>query len=254
MCLALVALRTHPHYPLVVAANRDEFHRRPAAAAGWWPEGWLAGRDLQAGGTWLGVTPAGRWALVTNVREPGRHDPRAPSRGTLVPRFLAHDGDAASGVAAAVDSAAAGNGFNLIGGVGATAVWGSNRAPEPRTLVPGIHGLSNAQLDTPWPKLRRSTAAVQQWCASGDDSLDTLLALLDDRERAPNDELPATGIPVEWERRLSAPFIVGDDYGTRCSTVFALDHDRTLEFVERSFATDGTPTGDVRLRFRLQQR
>lgn len=254
MCLALVAIATHPRYPLVVAANRDEFHHRPAAAAHWWPEGWLAGRDLGAGGAWLGVTRYGRWGLVTNVREPTRHDPAAPSRGALVPTFLRAGGDSASAVAATIASAGSSNGFNLVGGVRDQAAWGSNRSANVRVLPAGISGLSNAQLDTPWPKLRRATAALQGWCLAADASLDRLVDLLGDRTLAPDDELPATGVSLAWERVLSAPFIVSEAYGTRCSTVLTIDRDGRVGFVERSFAPDGSAIGEVRESFRLTSR
>ena len=254
MCLALVAVCAHARYPLVVVANRDEFHRRPTAPAQWWPEGWYGGRDLQAGGTWLGVAPTGRWALLTNVREPSRHDPRAPSRGALVPAFLAGDDAPAAAVAATIAAAGSGNGFNLLGGDAGGIAWASNRAPSPRTLTQGVHGLSNALLDTPWPKVRRTAAALRRWCAAGEIALDALADLLADRAIAPDDELPSTGVPLEWERRLSAPFIVGADYGTRCSTIFAIDDGGNLQFVERSFAADGSPDGEVREAFRLRGR
>jgi uncharacterized protein with NRDE domain len=152
MCLALLAFDAHARYPVVIAANRDEFHDRAAAPAGWWQEGWLAGRDCVAGGTWLGITRGGRWALVTNVREPGRHDPAAPSRGTLVPNVLAHPASIADGLARVVGTAAGYNGFNLAAGNTREAHWGSNRAAGPRALAAGVYGLSNATLDTPWPK------------------------------------------------------------------------------------------------------
>jgi uncharacterized protein with NRDE domain len=254
MCLALVAIGVHPRYPLLVAANRDEFHRRPAAPAQWWSEGWFGGRDLEAGGTWLGVAPTGRWALLTNVREPSRHDPRAPSRGALVPAFLA-DGDApAAAIAATTAAAGSSNGFNLLGGDATAIAWASNRAPSPRTLTHGVHGLSNALLDTPWPKVRRTATALRHWCAAGGMPLDALVDLLADRTIATDDELPSTGVPLEWERRLSAPFIVSPDYGTRCSTVFAVDGTGNLQFIERSFAADGSPSGEVREAFRLRTR
>jgi len=252
MCLAVVAIGVHPRYPLVVAANRDEFHRRPTAAAQWWPEGWFGGRDLAAGGTWLGVAPSGRWALLTNVREPARHDPAAPSRGALVPAFLRSEDPPA--VALANACSAPGNGFNLLGGDAATIAWGSNRAAAPKTLAGGIHALSNALIDTPWPKVVRTRAALRRWCADPAATLEGLLDLLDDRAEAADADLPATGVPLAWERRLSAPFIVGADYGTRCSTAFTVDAGREVDFVERAFTPEGRCSGEVRERFRLTDR
>ena len=167
MCLALIAFAAHPRYRLVVAANRDEFHARPAAAATWWDEGILAGRDLKEGGTWLGVDRRGRFALLTNVRDPSRHDPGAPSRGALVPRLLASSAPPSISLPALVRGAARYNGFNLIAGDSTGLHWGSNRAAAPAALEPGIYGVSNHLLDTPWPKVERTKAAFRRWCAAG---------------------------------------------------------------------------------------
>jgi uncharacterized protein with NRDE domain len=164
MCLALFALDAHPRYALVVAANRDEYHARPASRAAWWDEGWLAGRDLKAGGTWFGVTRSARWAFVTNVREPSRHDPSAPSRGVLVPAVLADPSLPAASLGRIVAGATAQNGFNLVAGSVAEAAWGSNRGAASQRLPAGIHGVSNATIDTPWPKVTRTKAALAAWC------------------------------------------------------------------------------------------
>jgi uncharacterized protein with NRDE domain len=251
MCLVVAAIAAHPRYPLVIAANRDEFHRRASLAAHWWDDGFLAGRDLTAGGAWFGINRPGRWALLTNVREPARHDPAAPSRGAWVPRLLqAHDdpGPALHRLQAAMSQH---NGLNLLAGVGARAFWASNRHPGVLALEPGVHGLSNAALDTPWPKLNRTVSALRDWCADPKADLEDAFALLGDRRIARDDELPSTGIPLEWERRLSCPFIVGDDYGTRCSTVLTIDHDRRATFVERSFDSSGRIAGEARHQFPL---
>jgi len=249
MCLALFALAAHPRYTLVVAANRDEYHARPATAAAWWDEGWLGGRDLKAGGTWFGVTRAARWAFVTNVREPSRHDPDAPSRGSLVPAVLADAQPPPVSLERIVTAATAQNGFNLVAGVGAHAAWGSNRAVAAEVLPAGVHGVSNAALDTPWPKVTRTKARVAAWCAAGETDIAPLLAMLADARVARDAELPSTGITLERERLLSAPFIVSAGYGTRCSTVLTLTHDGTARFVERSFDPDGRARGDIEHRF-----
>ena len=253
MCLALLALAAHPRYAAVIAANRDEYHARTAAPAAWWDEGWLAGRDLSAGGTWLGVTRTGRWALLTNVREPGRKDVAAPSRRALVKRVLADRALPGACVAAVVGGAAAYNGFNLLAGVATSAHWGSNRTATTVALTPGIHGVSNAALDTPWPKVVRSREAFGAWCAGRTDDFDPLFALLGDTTRAPDDLLPATGVPLEWERLLSAPFIVAEDggYGTRCSTVLAIGCDGDARFIERTFDPAGRQVGEVDFRFNV---
>jgi uncharacterized protein with NRDE domain len=253
VCLALVALGAHDRYAAVIAANRDEFHARATAPAGWWHEGWLAGRDLTAGGTWLGVTRTGRWALITNVREPGRHDPAAPSRGALVTSALADAAPAAEAVGRIVRDAARYNGFNLVAGTTRDAHWGSNRAEAPHALAEGVHGISNALLETPWPKVTRTKAAFARWCARDDADVDALFALLGDRGIAPDDELPATGIALDRERMLSAPFIVSPEYGTRSSSVLAIGYDGEARFMERSFDPAGRTTVVVDERFRLAE-
>jgi uncharacterized protein with NRDE domain len=254
MCLAVVALDAHPRYTLVVAANRDEFHARATAPAHWWDEGWLAGRDLAGGGTWLGVTRAGRWALLTNIREPARYDPLAPSRGELVTRVLAAPGDAGRALAEVAGDGACHNGFNLLAGEDGGAYWGSNRERQTRALAAGIHGLSNDRLDTPWPKVVRTKAAVAAWCAAGGTdaaALERLFAILGARQPAADSELPHTGIPLARERALSSPFIVSGEYGTRSSTVLAIARDGEARFVERSFDPAGEPLGEVDFRFRI---
>jgi uncharacterized protein with NRDE domain len=253
MCLVVVALAAHPRYSLVVAANRDEYHARAALPAVWGDHppyaGMLAGRDLAAGGTWMGVRDDGRWALVTNVREGRGGDTTAPSRGELVPDVL--NAPPASALAALGRKAAAYNGFNLLAGDAGSATWMSNRAAGLQSLAHGIHGLSNARLDTPWPKVTRTRDAVDAWAARGGDDLAPLFAALADRTRATDANLPATGVPLEWERLLSAPFIVSDGYGTRCSTVLAIGHDGIARFVERSFDARGDATGEVAFDFTL---
>ena len=258
MCLAIVALDAHPRYALVVAANRDEYHARPTEAAHWWiaEDGAeiLAGRDLEAGGTWLGVTRSGRWAFVTNVRQGTARDLHAPSRGSLVPRVLRDSRDPHSALVAAIADAHHYNGFNLMAGDIDRASWGSNRDERGSPLPSGIHGLSNAQLDTPWPKLVRTKSGVAAWTEAGREDIDALLALLTDRERAHDHELPSTGVSREWERVLSAPFITGESYGTRSSTVLTLSRDGEARLVEQSFDARGEPAGRVEHTFRLTTR
>ena len=252
MCLALFALDAHPRYALVVAANRDEYHARPASTAAWWDEGWLAGRDLKAGGTWFGVTRSARWAFVTNVREPSRHNPNAPSRGVLVPAVLADASPPAASLGRIVAGATAQNGFNLVAGSVADATWGSNRGAVTQGLPAGIHGLSNAAIDTPWPKVTRTKAALAAWCDAADANVAPLFALLADAHVAPDAELPSTGVTLERERLLSSPFIVSAGYGTRCSTILTVTRDGSAHFIERSFDPGGTTTGDVEHRFALE--
>lgn len=256
MCLAVIAIDAHPHYATVIAANRDEFHARPSQPARWWAHveapPILAGRDLEHGGTWLGVTAAGRWAFVTNVREPGLHEARAPSRGVLVPTLLRDPRPPIDALASIVESARHYNGFNLVAGEEGAVAFGSNRGPRVLPLGRGIYGVSNAQLDTPWPKLARARAGMAAWVASGDDDVGLLWSILADRVPAPDDELPSTGIARERERLLSSTFILSDSYGTRCSTLLALSRDGDAQFIERSFDAAGETTGEVTFRFRLE--
>jgi uncharacterized protein with NRDE domain len=252
MCLAVVALDAHPRHAVVLAANRDELHARAALPAGWWPDGdvpLLAGRDLVGGGTWLGVDRRGRFAFVTNVRDPARHDPAAPTRGTLVPRVLRDPSPIDAAVARAVQDGAALNGFNLLAGDAHGAAWGSNRGQVSQRLAAGVHGVSNALLDTPWPKVVRTRERLCAWLATGDDDLAPLFDLLADRAMAPDDELPDTGVGVARERLLSAPFIADATYGTRCSTVVTIGRDGRVRFVERSFDAAGRAVGEVDVAF-----
>lgn len=251
MCLAAFALNDHPRFPLVIAANRDEFFARAAAPMDWWADrpDILAGRDLDAGGTWFGLARSGRLALLTNVREPGRQNPEAPSRGALVVDWLE---SAADGPGFAQGLAAGYNGFNLVTADLAlnTWHWFSNRAVAPVALGPGIHTLSNAALDTPWPKTTGLRAALSQALALADDADDLterLLAALAAPTPAPDADLPDTGVGLARERLLSPRFIRMPDparpgqavYGTRCSTVLVRDAGGATRVVERSITADG---------------
>jgi uncharacterized protein with NRDE domain len=244
MCLALIALHVHPRYPLVIAANRDEFHARAADPAHWWTSTMLAGRDRAGGGTWFGVTRTGRWALITNFREGVARDALAPSRGSLVTGALGADEPTLGFAARASVDGQRFHGFNLLAGEGAAGAYASNRASGAQVLGRGIAGLSNHLLDTPWPKVLRSKAALAAALARDDDPLDTAFELLADREAAPVAALPATGV--------SAVFIVSPEYGTRCSTVMTLDRDGGARFVERSFDPSGSMTGDVAHAFHIE--
>jgi uncharacterized protein with NRDE domain len=194
-------------------------------------------------------------ALLTNVRDPSRHDATAPTRGTLVPRFLVDRASPAVALASLVAGGARHNGFNLVAGNASELHWGSNRAASPAKLTPGIHGLSNHLLDTPWPKVERTKAALARWCSESAvaDDLAPVFALLRDTEQAPDAALPSTGVPREWERLLSSPFIVSATYGTRCSTVVTVGDDGNVRLVERSFDPSGNATGDVDYHFAMEE-
>lgn len=256
MCLLVLAHRVHPAWRLVVAANRDELHARATAPAGWWddhPEV-LGGRDLEAGGTWLGVTRDGRFAALTNVREPGsmRRGPR--SRGELVRDFLTGAATPASFLADLVPRGGDFPGFNLVVGDTEELWHWSNRGPAPCRLAPGLFGLSNAGLDTPWPKVVRARAALGELIGAGQlDSPVTgaeeerALAVLADRAVAPDAALPDTGVGLERERLLAPAFIVSPAYGTRSSTLLCLGIDGGIHLVERSFDPAGNASGTVRV-------
>lgn len=251
MCLAAFAIGVHTHFPLVIAANRDEFFARPAAPMAWWADrpDLLAGRDLEAGGSWFGLTRGGRLALLTNVREPGRQLANAPSRGALVVDWLAGDDDAQ---AFAAGLAQGYNGFNLVAADLARNTWHwiSNRAASPVPLGPGIHAVSNAALDTPWPKTVGLKAAMAQALAEADSAeqlADALFAALADATPAPDAELPDTGVGLERERLLSPRFVRMTDparprlagYGTRGSTVLVRDARGATLVLERGVRADG---------------
>jgi uncharacterized protein with NRDE domain len=252
MCLILFAYRAHPDYPLVVAANRDEWFRRPTAPAGFWrdaPEV-FAGRDLEQQGTWLGVTRRGRFAALTNFRDPGSNRPDAPSRGMLVSAFLRSQAPAREYLERLRSDAARYNGFSLLAGDGDSLAYFSNREGEIRDLAPGVYGLSNSLLDVPWPKVQSGKAQLAAALGGGPDTA-ALLAMLDDTELATDDALPSTGVSRDWERRLSSLRIVGEAYGTRSSTVLLVGADGDVTFVERSFDESGGEVGLVHERFRL---
>jgi uncharacterized protein with NRDE domain len=249
VCLALIALAAHPRLPLVIAANRDEFHERAALPAHWWPSGMLAGEDRVAGGTWFGVNRAGRWALATNYREGVPRDPSAPSRGELVTRALSDSGRPLVTAAAIAADGDRYHGFNLLIGEGARAAYASNRASGAIALQPGVHGLSNHLLETPWPKVVRSKAKITAWLPAGSEDLTALFELLADCAQADVAALPSTGVAPQWERLLSSPFIVDARYGTRCSTVLAISAEGKARFIERSFDSAGSLTGEVSFEF-----
>lgn len=245
MCLIGIAYRTAPGVELVVAANRDEFHARPCAPAAFWEDApnIFGGRDLQGGGTWLAATRDGRFAAVTNVRRMVPPNPRAPSRGALVTDFLRSRTRAADYAASLRDRALDFSGFNLLLHDGHELRYVDNHpAFEDAAVKPGLHVVSNDQLDTPWPKSLRLRAVMERSLEP-----EPLFAALGDRAAARDDELPDTGVGLPMERMLSPPFIVSERYGTRCSTWLRIGGGR-IEFEERRFGVDGRETGRTRER------
>lgn len=239
MCLIVVGWRVHPDFPLVVAANRDEFYVRPSLPAGRWPEdaSIIGGRDLEAGGTWLGVRADGHFAAVTNVREPGAPQGRR-SRGELTRDYLLGSHSAET-YAKATDGGEF-SGFNLLVADADELWYLSNRGDGARRLQAGIYGLSNHRLDTPWPKLVAARAGVAAALPRLPDTAG-LFAILADAAQVADADLPNTGVPLDWERRLSAIFVRSEDYGTRASTVLLRGADGGIRLEERSFGAHGRP-------------
>lgn len=244
MCLIAFSWNPDGAMPLLMLANRDEYYARRSAPADWWsePDGLWAGRDLQAGGTWLGMTRTGRFAALTNYRSEASPDPEARSRGELVLNYFASDSAPEAYVNALMREASSYNGFNLVvgevyGRAGrAPSLWycGNQSGAEPRSLSTGLYGLSNAVLDTPWPKLMRLKSRLAKVGDTREDLLDACLSFLSDPTPANDAELPKTGLSPEWERALSAIFITGPAYGTRAQTVIRADADGLIEATERS--------------------
>lgn len=252
MCLIAFALHAHPRYALVLAANRDEFHARPTAAAAFHDGDTrlFGGRDLQAGGGWLLASRQGRITAVTNVRT-GQPEVAPRSRGALVRNITHSELELRDGIADIAANAADYGRFNLFAYQRGQAFYSSNH-PDfmAQEVASGVHALSNAALDTPWPKTSRLRRAMRAFVEHEDDDASLLFDALANREIAPDAALPSTGVPLDWERRLSAAFIHGDQYGTRASTVVLLDA-HGIRFIERSFGPQGILLGEVDQRIAL---
>lgn len=255
MCLILIARQYHRDYPLVIAANRDEYFDRPARPAGFWPEHpqLLAGQDLSAGGTWLGITRSGRFAALTNVREPDRLPPEnAISRGHLVTGFLTGEQSPEEYLQQLPGEGY--SGFNLICGNHRQIWYASNRQPGITAVTEGAHGLSNATLNTPWPKVVSGTRALTR-ALDGAPELapDQLLPLLNHRQRPADEDLPDTGVGLPMEQILSSRFIEGQsvNYGTRASTVLLIRYDGLVKFKEWQWDEQGQAAGAAAWEFML---
>ena len=253
MCLIGIAWKAHPDFPLIVAANRDEYHARPTAPSAWWQDTpqLLAGRDLQSGGAWMGITRAGRFAALTNYRSAAEIDSNAPSRGALVAHFLTSAAAPAQYAGMVGAEGARYNGFNLLAGTLEQLWYVGNHSATPEALTPGVYGLSNALLDTPWFKVTSLKMALGEALgkvvrqAPLQSTISSLFAdlfrALSSTRPSPDTALPQTSVPVERERLLSSAMIIAPVYGTRASTVLGVAHDGTVFWEERSF----TPAGDV---------
>jgi uncharacterized protein with NRDE domain len=239
MCLIVFAWQVVPGTPLIVAANRDEFYDRPALPANWWDDHphVYAGRDLRGGGTWIGISRDGRFGALTNVRAPAEKQDDAPSRGALVANYLTGQATAQQYVTEIAGHAHRFNGFNLLVGNGKELIWFSNGKKEDarngKPLAPGIYGLSNDSLDSPWPKVVRTKAQFASLLCQGAPQ-DAFFEMLTDTTRASDCRLPKTGVGVEMERLLSAVMIESPNYGTRTSTVVQLDSNNHAVLTERA--------------------
>ncbi len=245
MCTIFFSYDQHPDYWLIVAANRDEFYERPTREAGFWedhPE-ILAGRDLRGNGTWMGITRTGRIAAITNVRDPKSIKAGAPTRGDLVTGFLAGKTMPRTYLETLDKHSEQYNGFNLIVGNGETLCYYSNQNRRLSEISPGVHGLSNHLLNTPWPKVKRGTARFADLVGSGGGIRhEEIFTLLQDGDRAPDGLLPETGVGIEWERLLSSLHINGEIYGTRTASLLLMSRDGNVTFLERTYpAGNATP-------------
>ena len=241
MCLILFALQQHAEFPLVVIANRDEYYARPTRSAHWWQdsEGVFAGRDLDARGTWMGVSRKGRFAAVTNVREPGMFAKARLSRGKLPQEFLVGDEPPESFVERIGPHADDYAGFNLLIGDSAGLFFYSNRRAGLMQIPDGVHGVSNGLFDEAWPKLNSGKQALARVLAA-DSNTNDLMRILTDNSIAEDEHLPATGVSLDIERMLSSRFIRSADYGTRACSVVKFDNHNQISFVEQNYTDAGT--------------
>lgn len=257
MCLILLAWHSHPEYPLVFAGNRDEAYGRPSAAADFWkddPE-IFGGRDLELGGTWLGLRRNGRFAAVTNYRDGPARQPAPRSRGELTANFLRGGAEPASYLKKVAPDAALYGGFTLLVGDLDRLYGLSNRGGGVEELAPGVHGLSNHLLNTPWPKILRGKQRVSALLGAGENELiEGLFEALADRSAASSADLPDTGVGAARERELSPAFIAADHYGTRASTVLLIARGGKVIFVERRFGPRGAPLGQTERRFAFAEK
>ncbi len=257
VCLVLWAYDCHEKYKLVVAANRDEFYHRPTLPAYYWPENpsTLAGKDLKEGGTWMGITTCGRFATLTNYRDPSSVNPAAPSRGHLVQRYLEGDIHPESYLQSLLDEGGRYNGYNLLAGNRDEMFYFSNREKLVRRVEKGFHGLSNSLMNVPWPKVTRGIKGLADCLKETDVEAERLFELMADKERASDHELPSTGVSLELERILSPLFIESAeyDYGTRTTTLILMDRDDGVQFWERTFLIQQAALcSDVHYKFTVQ--
>ena len=245
MCLILFAWQQHPDYPLIAIANRDEYYARPSRDAQWWEDGDIyAGRDLEAGGTWLGVNRRGHFAAVTNVREPGGMQPGKRTRGELTRDFLSGSDNAETYLQKLAPCDQDYAGFNLLLGDSSGLWFYSNREQKIHRVEAGVYGVSNGAFDEPWPKLKSGRAELSA-LLDGEIRHDQLMEILTDHRVAEDHELPNTGVELDIERLLSSRFIRSPDYGTRACSVITIDREQRIEFSEQNY-TDAEHRGSLR--------
>ena len=253
MCLCLFAINEHDEFPLILIANRDEFRKRPTSKATHWEDhpNVLAGRDLEGMGTWLGVNKQGKVAFLTNYRHPDYFNRKGPTRGILVSGFLTSSANAETYLKS-IENPKAYNGFNLVVGTSSSLFYFANADGKMEKITNGIHGLSNAFLNTSWPKVDEGKLNLQRAIETNDLSHGNLFSILRDSSFAKDEELPNTGVGHKLEKMLSAKFINTPEYGTVCSTVIKIDRNGNCEFEERSFDAEGKEIVNVNHQLNFQ--
>lgn len=250
MCILFVAVNQHQDFPLIIAANRDEFFNRGTSESHIWQgqQGIIAGKDLQAGGTWMGVNQLGFIASLTNIRAPQTVNVIARTRGELVSHYLQSPRqDYAQRLRSTRGNY---NGYNLLFGKWNDLAVYNNQLDSLQSLTTGFYGLSNASLNSPWPKINKGVGKLEEYCQNGQDiNPEILFGLLLDTQQAPDQDLPETGVPIDWERRLSSIFILGDEYGTRSSTVLKVDKNQQVQWHERTYNNQAVCTSSQSFHF-----
>lgn len=241
MCLITFAYKCHPDYSLILLANRDEFYQRPTEPMTYWQDApnVLAGRDLEKLGTWLGLNKKGLFTAVTNFRDGTRKEQDKLSRGDLTRQYLIHSDTAQTYLTLLEHQKQRYGDFNLLLGDATGLYYTSNRGGQTQALSPGIYGMSNALLDTPWPKLDKVKARLQKQLLTNDLSESNLLNIMLDSALANDDQLPETGISLEWERLLSSCFIRSENYGTRAISLVLQETNGATRVIEHNYDAAG---------------
>lgn len=246
MCILFFAIQQHPKYPVIICANRDEFHQRPTQAMHWWPKSdlqagdVLAGKDLQADGTWLGLNKLGRFSALTNFRQPDLIDKNKQSRGELVLQALAQQDDAMTQKLA--ESSGNYNGFNLVFGQLDNLICFDSVSQKQQVLAPGFHSLCNGALDDIWPKMALGQVKLANAIKDHYLDIEKLFTLMKNGQQAKTEHLPKTGVPLNWEQLLSSIFIISPEYGTRTTNIITLDNNGKIAIYDQSFNEEGELT------------